>query len=172
MSTRGVSVARDSADAILQSLQTLRKEQGEEFRPPLLVLNRSSLLNSTLAGQGPRLAIPRFVLGYLFDDLRAACKKYEDATKDNLLSYIFVDPPGLHDPDGTERTGFQLLQEGDISSSLSYADLGAALVEAGKRGDEFRNQAVAVSATGKVRVQYLTLVKYLLTGLRSRLSPF
>lgn len=89
-----------------------------------------------------------------------------------MLSYIFVDPPGLHQPDGTERTGFELVQEGGISSNLSYADLGAAMVEAARRGDQFRNRAVAVSATGKVRVQYLTLVRYLLTGLGARLSSF
>ena len=95
LSTRGVSVARDAADAILASLQHLRDDQGEAFRPPLLALNRSSLLNSTLSGQDPGLAVPKFALGYLFDDLRAACEKYEVATKDDLLSYIFVDHPAF-----------------------------------------------------------------------------
>lgn len=63
MSTRGVSVARDAADALLASLQHLRQEQVEAFRPPLLVLNRSIMLNSTLASQGPGSAIPKFALG-------------------------------------------------------------------------------------------------------------
>ena len=64
------------------------------------------------------------------------------------------------------------MQEGSISSGISYADLGATLVEAASRRDKLRSQEVAVLATGKVRVQHLTLVRYLLTRLRSRLLPF
>lgn len=173
ISKRGVDVARSSADAVLSSLQELREDNKESFLPPLLVLLRSSMLAHEKTNLAERL--PMFALGHLFDDLKAACEMYKSAANENLplLTYIFVDPPGLHDPDGVERTGFELIKNGNvIRPDLNYADLGAAMVEAGNREMEFKNQAVGVSATGRVRTSYATLMGYLLTGLRHRLLPF
>ena len=77
---------------------------------------------------------------------------YNAAEKNELLACVAVDGPNLMDAEGTVPTGYELIRQGTSSLSLSYSDLGKAMVEIGQRREEFEGKAVGVSATG----MYLT----------------
>jgi hypothetical protein len=177
ISTKNVNIAQSAAETTIAALRKLQTDKSDKYKPPLLIFNRSELINPALPSGAPGflIAIPTFALGYLMRDLQNACKLYATAANENppLLSYILVDPPGLHDADRVEGTGYEFVRQGKLQPALNYADLGAAMVElAGKAGEEYRNQAVGVSATGEVKESFGNLFGFLLQGLRSRLSPF
>nr|POE51846.1 averufin oxidase a [Quercus suber] len=171
----GVSIALDTAQAIIPSLERHREEQGSAYRAPSLLLLRSASINQHFANKQPRLphAIILFCEHYVYADLQRAQDLYtsvfEQATSPKLLVPIMVDPPAIHNPDITEPTGHELMLEGEQSASLNYADLGVAFVEIAHRRDEFAGLEVAVSATGKVAENWPPLVMNLLTGARGRI---
>jgi len=111
-----------------------------------------------------------FCFHYVYEDLRRACELYESASSAGLLQYIYVDPPSIHDPDGTVPTGYALVvePEGPLTEMLSYSDLGAAFVELAERRDEFAGVAVGVTATGKVNVTMGKLFPFIVAGFKSR----
>lgn len=135
------------------------------------------VLNPALDAGTPKVLerFALFCLGYLFHDLRQACKMYEEAASQSgqpLLRYVSVDPPGLHDPEGTECTEFGLVTEGKITPSINYADPGAAFVEGAAKRDEFEGTVLGVSARAKVGESPSVLLKYVLQGLWAMISPF
>lgn len=169
----GNSVAQDSAQAITDALVELRAEQQDSYVKPFVLVIRAAPLNPDLEGHMPRL-VSRwlwFVLYHIYSDLEKASKMYEAATP-GLLDYVFVDPPGLFDSDGPERTGHRLILDGDTgeaSAGVNYADLGAAFMEIVDRKDECVGKSVGVSATGAVREEWSTLLWYQLEGLKGRI---
>jgi putative NADH-flavin reductase len=176
IATPKVDIAQSAAKATLEALRTLRKDKKGDYRPPLLVMNRSQILNPELPSSVPAFAesIAAFALGTLMKDLKKGCDMYVAAAAEqpSLLLYVFMDPPGLHDPGRKDGTGYEFVKKGKMNPSLNYADLGAAMVDVAERKTEFEGQAVGVSATGEVRESFVVLFGYLVRGLRSRLLPF
>ncbi len=171
-SNPGTTLSYDTAAAIIATLYHLRKEvRGNSYKTPTIVQLRTASLNPALAQQAPWLVrqIVSFCLYYNYADIKRACNLYETAAKENLLDYIFVDPPTIHDADGTERTGYKLITTETQQTALSYADLGAAMCEIAIRAKDFRNQPVGVTATGKVKETWGVLAGYLVGGAKNRI---
>lgn len=173
-SAPGMSIALDTARAIVASLEVLREDQASTYKTPTILQNRSSSLNPNV-NWGATAYIVHFCFYHVYADLKRAGDLYRSKAKEtpDLLGYVFIDPPSLHDANGTERTGFKLLapeqqKTEPYSTSLSYADLGAAFCEVAQRREEFAGQSAVVSATGKVNETWGTLVSYILRGARGR----
>jgi oxidoreductase AflX len=165
----GMSIAHDTAAAIVDNLKGLRQSAGGRYKTPAILQLRSAAINPSCARQAPGLV--GFCLHHLYVDLQLASNVYESAAKESpvgLLDYIFIDPPALHDT-GSAPTGYELVLKGKQSISLSYADLGAAMCEVAERRAEFRGEGVLVSATGKVKEEWPTLIGYLVRGGRNRI---
>jgi len=122
----------------------------------------------------------RWCLEYVYADLERGCDLLaahavdtEYATR--LLDFIIVDPPSIHDANGTVATGYELLLglegEHEQQTTLSYADLGAAFVEVAARRTELNGMEIGVSATGKVNETWDVLTGYLKAGAKSRVWP-
>jgi oxidoreductase AflX len=168
----GNSVSQDGAHAITAALTALEATQPSSYVKPTILVIRAAPLNPEVEGHMPAL-VSRwlwFVLYHVYSDLEKASKIYENATM-GLLDYVFVDPPALFDAEGPERTGHRLILGGDTgeaSAGVNYADLGAAFVEIADRKAEFVGKSVGVSATGKVREEWRTLLWYQLVDLKGR----
>lgn len=174
-SAPGTSVSYDTASAIIDALSALRQSQNTTYKTPTILQLRSARLNTNLSRARSRFL--HFCLYHVYTDLEHACTLFETKANDlpGLFDYVFVDPPALHDADGTERTGHRLstpeMQRGTepYSKPLSYADLGAAFCEVAERREEFLGQSVLVSATGKVKETWGVLLGYLFRGAKGRL---
>ncbi|KAK5744379.1 hypothetical protein LTR17_002089 [Elasticomyces elasticus] len=172
-STRGMSICYDTAAAIIDALQVLQKTRG--YKPPTIIQLRSASVNRTLSAAMPWVArnMAAFCFHYVYEDLRRASILLTSAAAEppGLLHYIFVDPPAIHDPDGTTPTGFALITDGTQKqeSALGYSDLGAAFCELAERRDEFRDREVGPTATGEVNLTVGILFGYLIAGLKSRI---
>lgn len=92
----------------------------------------------------------KFALHYLYKDLELSYDVYNGSASEGLFEYIFAEPPGLMDPDGTEKTGHAFSIE-KTSYAISYANLGAAMCELAERREECSGKAVGIYATGKVK---------------------
>lgn len=168
----GNSISQDGAQAIVAALTELKTEQDSSYVKPTVIVLRAAPVNPDLEGHMPRLLSGWlwFVLWHVYSDLEKASKIYADAAS-GLLDYVFVDPPGLFDADGPERTGHRLILGGDTgeaSAGVNYADLGAAFLEIVERKGECAGKGVGVSATGKVREDWGTLMWYQVEGLKGR----
>ncbi|KAI9747616.1 MAG: hypothetical protein M4579_007429 [Chaenotheca gracillima] len=168
------SIALDSAIAVVESLESLRQTQGSTYKTPMILQLRSVSLNKNING-GVGGSVIYFCLYYVYSDLERACELYEAKAKaaPGLFEYISVDPPDLHDPNGTERTGHKLLtpeqqKTGAYPTSLSYSDLGGAFCEVARRTEEFAGESAMVTGTGKVNLTWGTLLGYIFQGLKSR----
>ena len=168
----GTTLSYDTAAAIINTLKNLRKLRGDEYKIPTIIQLRTASLNPALARQAPWLVrrMVSFCLHYNYADIKRACALYETAATESLLDYVFVDPPTIHDADGTKRTGYKLISTETQETALSYADLGAAICEIAARGPELRNQPVGVTATGKVKATWGVLAGYLAGGAKNRIS--
>jgi hypothetical protein len=162
----------DTATALIDTLKNFRKRQGNGYKAPTTLQLRTASLNPALARQVPRFVhkLVSFCLHYNYVDVKRTCSLYESAAREErLLHYVFVDPPTIHDPDGTQRTGYKLIATEKQEIALSYMDLGAACCEIARRGTEFRNQPVGVTATGKVNETWGVLAGYLVSGAKNRI---
>jgi len=173
LSTPGITIIYDTATAIIDALEVHRKTQGSAYRTPTIIQLRSVSLNPTYKAATPWLAhkFVTFCFHYVYADLDRACKLFAStaASSPGLLNYIFVDPPSIHDADGTTPTGYELMLDGKQEPALSYADLGAAFCELAERKDEFAGKEVCVSATGAVNLTWGVLVGYMATGIKGRI---
>ncbi|MCJ1377048.1 hypothetical protein MMC17_000138 [Xylographa soralifera] len=169
---RGLSICYDTTSAIIAALKALREKQASSYTAPTILQLRSVNSNPTLASKESVIAhsIITYCLHYVYADLDRGCELLaKTATEDpGLLDYVYVDPPGLHDANGTTRTGHELLVTELPKMNLSYADLGAAFCEVAVCRNEFKGMAVAVSATGPVTLTSSTLLGYIFTGLKAR----
>ncbi|KAK5126068.1 hypothetical protein LTR85_011423 [Meristemomyces frigidus] len=172
-SKRGTSVAYDTTAAITNALQILRKDQGASYTKPTILQLRTASLNDTFVAHYSWLQYNAvwFCLYYCYADLDRAAKLLQATAAETpeLLDYIFVDPPALHDADGTTRTGHELVTDREGTSSVNYADLGAAFCEIAEKRDRFKGRGVGVSATGKVNETWGVLLGYLSGGAKARI---
>lgn len=168
ISTPGISLITDTANAIVSALKYHQQAQGYAYSPPTIIQLRSLSLNPVLKARQPYMAqiMAPFCFHYVYADLERACKLF--ANSPELLSYIFVDPPSIHDADGKTPTGYRLVIDEDQAPSLSYADLGAAFCEVAERTEEFSGKAVGVAATGTVNETWGVLMGYMASGLKGR----
>lgn len=168
----GTTLSHDTAAAVISTLRNLRKLRGDGYQIPTIIQLRTASLNPALARQAPRVVrrMVSFCLHYNYADIKRACALYESATMEGLLDYIFVDPPTIHDAEGTQRTGYKLISTETQETALSYADLGAAICEIATRGPELRNQPVGVTATGNVKATWGVLAGYLVGGAKYRIA--
>ena len=169
ISTPGISLITDTANAIISALQSHQQAQGPVYEPPTIIQLRSLSLNPLLKARQPWLAqiCAPFCFYHIYADLERACNLF--AGSPGLLSYIFIDPPSIHDADGTTPTGYRLVLDEDQAPSLSYADLGAAFCEVAERRDEFAGNAVGVTATGPVNETWGVLMGYMASGVKGRM---
>jgi oxidoreductase AflX len=172
-SKRGMSLIFDTATAIIDALKWNRETRGSAYKTPTVIQLRSASLNPTLSAAAPWIArkVAGFCFHYIYEDLDRACKLFASSAADTpgLLDYIFVDPPSIHDADGTTPTGYKLILDEKQEGALSYADLGAAFCEVAERKDEFFGKGVGVTATGTVNMTWGTLQGYMATGVKSRI---
>lgn len=179
----GITLYSATASALVKSLKTLRRQKLQdhsEHSSPTIIQLRSASLNTVLARQAPWPVrkLVHFCLYYSYNDLKRAVKLLTsaalEADKDGspLLHYIFVDPPTLHDAQGTTRTGYRLIKTETQQTALSYADLGAAMCEIAERAldGELRDEPVGVTATGHVNTDWGILARHLLHGAFGRLG--
>ena len=160
----------DTAQAIIGVLNEHKNSQGSNYKPPTVIQLRSSSLNPYAALPWIARNMAWFIFHHIYKDLDRACKLYEQQPSD-LLSYIFVDPPSIHDAEGTTATGHKIFL--DVSkekqeSAIMYADLGEAFVEIAQRRNEFLGKGVFVSATGEVNMTWGPLMGYMGQGVKSR----
>jgi putative NADH-flavin reductase len=169
-SKSGSRLCHDTVSSILSALRAIRAQQPNTYTAPLILQLRSASLNPVLARHAPYPVrkIVSFCLWYNYADIQRACALYEVAAVEGLAEYIYVDPPTIHDADGTQRTGYQLILTEKQATALSYADLGAAMCEIARRGKEFKRMAVGVTATGKVRETWGVLLRFLVDGGKNR----
>jgi hypothetical protein len=172
-SKRGMSLSYDTATAIIDALKSNRETRGSAYKPPTIIQLRSASLNPILSAAMPWIArkMAGFCFYYIYEDLDRACKLFVSSAADSpgLLDYIFIDPPSIHDANGTMRTGYKLILDKKQDGALSYADLGAAFCEVVERRDEFVGKGVGVTATGTVNMTWGTLQGYMATGAKSRI---
>ena len=172
-STPGMSLIYDTATAIVDALEVHRKTRGSTYKTPTIIQLRTASLNPIFKANVPWLAhkLLFFCLYYAYEDLDRACKLFASSAADSpgLLNYIFIDPPAIHDPDGTTPTGYKLILDEKQDPALSYADLGAAFCEVAERKDEFVGKAVGVTATGTVNQTVGKLVGYIASGAKGRI---
>ncbi|OGM47485.1 sterigmatocystin biosynthesis protein stcO [Aspergillus bombycis] len=167
----GTTLCQDTGRAIISALQRQQQVEGANYQPCTIVQLRSASLNPALAAQVPAFVhrIVSFCLFANYADIKQACQYYSEAQKQGTLQCILVDPPTLHDADGTQITGYRLISTESQAIALSYADLGAAMCEIAHRQDEFHGRAVGVTATGRVRQTWGVLLRHLLEGGSSHL---
>lgn len=169
ISTQGISVIYETATAIIDALRVHRTSSGHAYQAPTVIQLRSTSLNPTLKAQQQWTAqiMAPFCFRYVYEDLDRACKLF--ASSPELLNYIYVDPPSIHDADGTTPTGYKLILDEKQEPALSYADLGAAFCEVAARRDEFAGKAVGVTATGTVNLTWGVLMGYMAAGAKGRI---
>ncbi len=172
-SKRDMSISYDTAAAIIDALKSNRETQGSAYKTPTIIQLRTASLNPILSAAMPIIArkVAGFCFHYVYADLDRACKLYASsaAASPGLLNYIFIDPPSIHDADGTKPTGYKLILDEKQDRMLSYADLGAAFCEVAERRNEFAGKGVGVTATGPVNMTWGTLQGYMATGVKSRI---
>lgn len=172
-STRGMSLIYDSATALIAALAVHRKTRGPAYKTPTIIQLRSAALHPIYKAALPWLArqVFPFCFDYVYADLERVSQLFASTVADSpgLLEYIFIDPPSIHDQDGTTPTGYRLILNEKQEPMLNYADLGAAFCEVAERRREFVGRAVGVTATGAVNQTWGTLVKYMAAGAKGRM---
>ena len=172
-SSPGMSLIYDTTAAIVAALKREQESLGADYKPPTIIQLRSISLNPILSAVEPWFArnMASFAFYYVYKDLERAGDLLvgSAAAEPKLLDYIFVDPPSIHDADGTTPTGYKLVLEPPLEQVLSYADLGKAFCEVAGRRDEFLGRGIGVSATGHVQQTWGTLMGYMAAGIKGRI---
>ncbi|KAF4178997.1 hypothetical protein CNMCM8694_002283 [Aspergillus lentulus] len=122
----GCHLAQDTATAVIQALQDLKRNNPTSTVMPKLVLLSSATTDSHLSRDVPSLL--RFILhrsaSYVYEDL-VVTEKLLHAQKDWLTS-IFIKPGAL----SVDIQRGHALSRTDQDGPLSYLDLAAAMIEA------------------------------------------
>ncbi|EME42674.1 hypothetical protein DOTSEDRAFT_175920 [Dothistroma septosporum NZE10] len=175
VSKKGETRFTETASALVAALEELKQEQQEKYQTPSILILRASILNERFNPGLRQGSFMFFCLKHLYDDMVAANKFYETRAAEipGLLEYIYVDPPSIHDADGTTGpTGYRLNTEpgNEASGELSYADLGASFVEIAEKREEYKGLGVSVTSTGKTKTTWPTLVSFLAQGAKGRVT--
>lgn len=165
----GTSIAVDTAAFTISALQRLKSEQNN-YKPPTILMLSSASLNPAL-GKAP--ALVKIALYYLYADLERAQEMYlsEATSEAPLLNVVFVQPPGILP--GIVPTGHKLITSADDPrATISFADLGAGMVELAERWEEFAGKGVGLRATGKVGNNWGPNLRNLAVGLFTYYMPW
>ncbi|PVH89163.1 hypothetical protein DL98DRAFT_523966 [Cadophora sp. DSE1049] len=159
----GCSIAQETAHAVVSALSLLRKQNGDQKLPRLVVLSSASLDHSLMS------PTPAFILNilyransHIYDDLRAAENFLLSKENESLVSATFVRPGALsHD---TQKGHYLSLEKAEMP--LSFLDLAAGMLEIAEDEEEkWNKKGVAVSPTAKdVPIPWVAPF-FLLTGL-------
>lgn len=165
------SIAVDSANAVIKALHGLKEAEGSSYKKPTVLVLRAMPVNKALTGDSPGVMgnFILWVLYYCYADHERASALYATAAEDDVLEYIFVDPPALHDPEGAACTGYELVMEPPMGHSLNYADLGAGFIEIAERRKEFVGRGVGIAGTGHIRAQWGVLLGYQWGAVKARI---
>lgn len=170
--TPEMTLIQDTVTAITGALEHHRQAQGASFKTPTVVQLRSTSLNPQASAPWIAKTMAWFFFYHIYTDLNKGCDLLISASgTSKLLNYIFIDPPSIHDAEGTTPTGYKLFtgaEQEKQEPAISYADLGAAFCEVAERKEEFWGEGVFVSATGEVKMTWGTLVGFMGKGLVSR----
>ena len=164
----GCSIAYRTAYSIVSALEALRKEGGSGFKCPILVFLSSASLNPTFSKATPWLL--QWVLErgcfYVYGDLRKAIGLLEEQT---WIPLITAEPPALTKD---IPRGYELSQD-EVTPGISYDDLARGMVQMAEEegGHRWIGKGVGIKATGNVKIDYLPLVWFQVSGLISYYSP-
>ena len=172
----GTTITFDTTASIIQALRDLREAQGNKYITPTILQLRAAPMNKALAAHESWITswivgfLMWFCLGYVFADHKRATELLESTVAETpgLLEYIFLDPPGTMDPDGTTPTGYQLVITEKMGMGISFADLGVAICEVAERRDAFRGKGVGMYGTGEINMTWQLNVRYLIDGAKAR----
>lgn len=172
----GTTLIYDTTTAILAALQHHQQAKRTAYKTPTILQLRSSSLNPQAALPWIARNMAWFLFYHIYADLDRACKLLAESSTaadgTEILHYIFIDPPSIHDADGTVRTGYKVFVDATKEkqeSAISYADLGASFCEVAARKEQFKSDGVLVSATGDVNMTWGPLLGYMRQGLVSRI---
>jgi oxidoreductase AflX len=166
----GQSLAVDTAKAIVSALHVLQQDSPTEYKPPTVVVLSSGAINP----QFSKVVLKAFkvildtALFHAYEDLRRAEAFYKSVAQDDLLNVVFAQPLAIMA--GDVPTGYELSTT-RCAKVVSYADLGAGIVEMAERGEEFVGKGVTVVATGDVKGNWGPNLKSLVKGLYARFLP-
>ncbi|KAK4613935.1 hypothetical protein CLAFUW4_09018 [Fulvia fulva] len=181
VSKKGETRFTETASAVVKALEELRQEQKHAYKTPSILILRASILNERFNPGLKQGGFMFFCLKHLYDDMVAANRFYESKANEvsdppglpKLLEYIYVDPPSIHDAEGTTGpTGYRLNTEpgNEASGELSYADLGASFGEIAERREEYKGLGVSVTSTGKTKTTWPVLMSFLAQGAAGRVT--
>jgi len=157
-------VCEETAAAIISSLGSIRdatkSNDNELYEKPTVIYLSSASMDPVHNGG----FLIECALFYAYKDLRVGERLYRETVSADpgLLNFIFARPPGIMP--GEVPTGHKLSLT-EVSVIVSYADLGAGMVEMAQNRGEYGNKAVLVSATGKVKQDWVPNIKHLLFGM-------
>ena len=164
----GCSIAYRTAYSVVSALEALRKEEGSSFKCPVLIFLSSASLNPTFSEATPRLL--RWVLErgcfYVYGDLR---KAIEFLKEQSWIPLITAEPPALTKD---IPRGYELSQD-QVTPGISYDDLARGMVQMAEEegGHRWIGRGVGIKATGNVKIDYLPLLWFQVSGLISYYSP-
>lgn len=171
-SAPGTSIAYDTAAAIIAALKAVRDAKEQKYIKPVVLMLSSASVNELLEGRPPKVvkALIDRALWYIYEDLRRAESLYRGCRENDveLLDAIFVQPPGIMP--GTVATGHKISTERG-GGLVSFADVGAGMVEMVGRRGELEWRGVSVLATGVVETDWGPNIRVLVTGMVSYCSP-
>lgn len=164
----GCSIAQWTAHSIVSALEALRREEGPTFKCPIVVFLSSASLNPTFSRTTPRLLHWVLERGcfYVYGDLK---KSIEYLKQQSWIPLIIAEPPALTND---ISRGYELSLN-EVAPGVSYDDLARGMVQMAEEegGRKWVGKGVGVKATGKVKIQYLPLIRYLVIGLISYYFP-
>ena len=164
----GCSIAQRTAHSIVSALEALRKEEGSTFKCPVLVFLTSASLNPTFSEATPQplhWVLERGAF-YVYEDLK---KSVAYLKQQSWIPLITAEPPALVKD---ISRGYELSLE-EVAPAVSYDDLARGMVQMAEEdgGHKWVGKGVGIKATGKVKMDYLPLIWYLVVGLISYYSP-
>lgn len=172
----GTSIATDTAAAIIDALHRARERTSasvSSWEKPLVVILSSASVGEGYSGHPPApiYYIVQRALHYLYEDLRQTQQLYRDLGDRDpaLLDFIFVQPPGIMP--GEVPTGYKFSTD-YAGGVVSFADLGAGMVELAERRNDFLGRGVSVIATGEVKQDWRDNLKALVVGLLAYFLPW
>ncbi|KAH7399857.1 hypothetical protein BKA64DRAFT_599304, partial [Cadophora sp. MPI-SDFR-AT-0126] len=166
----GCSISQKTAHAVVSALSLLKKENGDQELPKLIVLSSASLDHSLMSSTS------RFILNilyransYIYDDLRDAENFLLSKENESLVTATFVRPGALsHD---TQKGHYLSTEKADMP--LSFLDLAAGMLEiAVDESGKFNGKGVAVCPRAKDVSFPWTAPFFLLTGLIFHFMPW
>ena len=164
----GCSIAQRTAHGIVSALGALREVEGSDFKCPILVFLSSSSLNPVFTKGKPRPLLWVLHRGafYVYEDLKKAIKYLEEQP---WVPLIIAEPPALVKD---VSRGHELSLE-KLEMAISYDDLARGMVQMAEEedGHKWVGKRVGITATGKVKMDFLRLGWYLSAGMVSYYSP-